>query len=538
MMTRQTRQKGFIQLMLITVSVLLVFQLVFVALNSNNRKVAVQPVEAATEQNWFDGVLNLVRGESASIITDNIPSMAGFVCSHVVSYFVEKNNNEKFIAEVNKVNERVKEVQQELKNIINMINEQNADAKKRDSRNTLDSFFNVVDTLTATIGPIYAGYDNIATREQNGELDKENAVAEEERFYNNNLKNMVFGNGTSTGSLYLQLTTFMDKIVQPSRTQNETLMEHYFTTYEHLWAFEMQSFAPKEEFLGYVMSALTEGINLYTFQSVYELNVAKSNEDTAQQTILESRWTTFKQKADAATAYIKKEVTALDKAKAESKETNSTLHYASGSKVSKNLFVGSVSERSNNFYTYLAYYRISKSNNKAGCVFTTLNSDKFMSQILQEYKNYKTNYRKDSSFTLSDFLKEIGFKSDNWDVAGFYRKQSFTRSVNENYRSGKWEFFINYYDNSGNEGSMRCYGAVAGGIAERGRSRAGITYEALNTQYLSFVLSSGVMVGSYNNSFDSRDDYNVICPSLELVDALYSCSRMYSDYSSQLGKVW
>jgi len=163
------------------------------------------------------------------------------------------------------VNDRVKAIQQELKGIIKTLNEQNADAKKRDSRNTLDLFFNVVDIFTTTVGPLYAGYDNILTRVKNGTLTLETGTAEEKQFYENNLKNIVFGNGMSTGSLYLQLNALMEKIVQPSQTLNKTLMEHYFATYEHLWAFEMQSYQPKEEFLGYVMTALMEGITLYTF---------------------------------------------------------------------------------------------------------------------------------------------------------------------------------------------------------------------------------------------------------------------------------
>jgi len=62
--------------------------------------------------------------------------------------------------------------------------------------------------------------------------------------------------------------------------------------------------------------------------------------------ILATRWKDFKDKSDLATKYLKEELKVLDEAKAESTESNSTLHYASGKTVSKQLFVDSVNTNS------------------------------------------------------------------------------------------------------------------------------------------------------------------------------------------------
>ncbi len=526
------KQKSFTQIILVIVSVLLVFQLVFFAVGTSGRK-AEQPASAVAEKAWYLGVLDLLRGDSASIITDNLPSVAGFVCSSVISYFTSKDNNDKLIEQVNLVNERVKAVQQELKGIINTLNEQNADAKKRDSRNTLDSFFNVVDTFTTTVGPLYAGYDSIVTREKDGTLTQEAGLAEEKQFYEKNLKNIVFGNGTSTGSLYLQLTTLMEKIVQPSHTLNKTLMEHYFATYEHLWAFEMQSYQPKEEFLGYVMASLMEGITLYTFQHTYEAEINKEN--PSQLAILATRWKTFKEKTDLATAYLKEELRVLDEAKANSTESNSTLHYASGKTVSKQLFVGSVKPNSNyqNYFTYAGYYALSKNVGGAGLVMETLDNDSFLALILQDYKNYKTNYKKADSYTMAEFLKDIGFSSDDWDVNGLYRKQNYTKYGNIIF-GYSWQFGIDYYDNLGNK-NCAVYSAADLRFSARSviQPRVVITTNA-DFKYLAFVSNDGVLLGSYKKTFDSRGEKDV--PSMMIYHTLRT--KAYLENVSKLGKVW
>lgn len=511
------KRKIFKPIMLIALSLLLICQTVILNDTSKNKDGDSTVAVAETkESSVFDGILKLVSEKGADLIKDNLPTVGDFLCSKVFDY-IGIDYTDSYTKELKEVNEKLDKIQSDLQTIIK-------NQQRGESQNTIDSFFNVVDTFSTTIHPLYAGYNTLMRQEKENTLTKEQVQNQEAQLYEN-LDKIVFGNGTSTGDLYLQLTTLLGKITEPSRTINKTLMEHYVITYEHRWAFDTQSFAPKKEFLGYVSTSAMEGLMLYTFKHLQGMTINENN--VSQQAILETRWADVKSKSELAFAYLQNEIKAVEKAEKASKDTNTVTHYSTGKKLSKELYVSKAFPASNeNHYTYTSSHSTTRQGNMRTVRVYALNNASFVEIIQREFTTYKANYSKPNA-TMKDFLQSADFTCSDWNHS-LYGKQRMKHEgssmTNEYYK-----FYISYVSVDGNSLSETYWGQLKYKVF--GSPTPVYDGNKKDWSYIAFVAPNGVLLGSYDEIYSDNGNTTV--------DAIYRMFRgSRGSVPENMGKVW
>ena len=486
------------------------------AVSENNDKISL-----TSEETLFDGVLNLIAEKGAGIIKDNLPTVGDYLCAQIFDSF-EIDYTDSYTKELKSVNKKLDEIESNLKEII-------ANQEKQVSQNTMIDFFNAVDVFSKTVYPIYAGYNSMIINEKDKAYSPEKARQQQQLFYENNLQNILFGSSTSTGDLYLQLINLLNKIIIPNKTvESITLLEHYHITYSYLWAFESQSYAPKKEFLGYVSTTILEGLVLYSFQNAYEIRRAEETGNEVQKVIYKERWKEIKSCSDKAIRYLQEEIKNINKNEQDSLESNSTLHYATGTVVSRSLYSGKVRSAVDRYYSYASSIYADRAKSKIIVRYTTLNNEKFVTQVQKDFLAYLKNYKKDSKYTIVDFLKDAGFTCDNWDCIGLYMSQSYKHEGNT-FTTEYFNFYVNH---------VNLYGKT---IKEQWVI---LKYEVLSVpkptyydyekqNYLAFVGVDGYLIGNYEQIYSDYGSGN------KVVDKVYSAltvDRVYKDDSTK-GKV-
>ena len=468
------------------------------------------------ESSLLDGVLDLVKEKGSDIIKEYLPTVGDFLCTTIFDYF-GIDYSDSFTKRINEVNEKLESIQSDLKTVIK-------NQTKAESQTTISSYLNIVDVFSDVIHPIYQGYNDLLLNEKKG-MTKEEAKASEEKFYNNNLKNLLFGNRSSTGNLYTQLCNLADTTVSPNSTSHKTLMEHYVVSFEHRWAFNTQSFEPKREFLGYASANLLQGLTLYSFQHLEETQIYK--DDSSQLTVLDRRWKNIKDSTKAAFQYLQKEIKTLAEEEKKYTDGNMVRHYSTGKEFCKKLYVGGIAANEDSHFTYASRWTTTRQGNTRSVTIDVLNARDLANTIQKEFAQYKENYRKGSSCTLAEFLQSAGFTCTNWNNKGLYRGQSM-------YHSGAfltneyWKFYVEYTDTKGN--AVSAYnGRVKYKVAGSPTPQYG---EAANWTFMAFVGTDGILDGIYDRLYDENGN--------TLVDAMYSFARRAVGYSptGTQGKVW
>lgn len=482
---------------------------------------SVQVTAAAETTSVFDGIIDLIAGKGMDLLKSNLPTIGDFLGKQIFDY-LGIDYSDSITKELKEVNERLNAIESGLTQILDKLD-------KNESRTTMQSFFNNVDTFSYTVSSLYSGYNEVMRDELEGgkyEGDAEGALNNENEFYNKFLKNLVFGSSTSTGGLYQQLMTLSNMITQPSATSKLTLMEHYDTAYRYLWAFDMQSFAPKTEFLGYVGTNLVQGVLLYAFQNRCAVREADGN--AAAQAVYDAEWVNVYNAAGKAFNYLAEAIKELNAQIDERDKNNTTLHYATNIAVSRELFTGRLmtskhTADASNHFQYLSAKYTSRQKTDRYYVNYALNARDFGEKVRQEFAEYKTNNHKASSFTLSDYLREIGFTCSNWSNAGLYEGQSYThkgvRITNEHSY-----LYTEYVDQSGNKQNI-CHAQVDWKVF--GSPRESFK-DGCDNLYMAFVDANGTLVGSCEGiSYDSGTLANVVA----------RCVKSYYNYSSMTGKL-
>ena len=497
----------------------------------NNRAETVVSVqseetrEGSGSSSIFDGIINLIAGKGMDLLKSNLPTIGDFLGRKIFD-FLGIDYADSVTLELREVNEHLKTIESGLSEILDKLD-------KTESQTVMQSFINNVDTFSYTVAPVYEGYNDVMRAELEGgkyEDDAEGALNNENEFYNKFLKPLIFGSSTSTGGLYQQLMTLANMIVQPSSTSKLTLMEHYEKVYRYLWAFDMQSFGPKTEFLGYVGTNLVQGVLLYAFQN--RCAVRETDGNTAAQAVYDAQWLNVYNAAGKAFNYLAEAITELNSQIDERDKNNTTLHYATNTVVSRELFTGRymtlgaggthIPDASNHFQYLSATYTSSQHASRDYENFA-LNARDFGETIRQEFAEYKTNNHKDGSFTLSDYLREIGFTCNNWSNAGLYEGQSYKhkgiRITNEHSY-----LYTEYVDQSGNKQNL-CYAQVDWKVLGSPKEKFNAGCDNL---YMAFVDANGTLIGSYE-----AIDYG----SGTLADNVKICVRSYYDYNEMTGKL-
>lgn len=486
-------------------------------ISENSDKISL----ASSETTLFDGVLNLIAKKGAGIIKDNLPTVGDYLCAQIFDSF-EIDYTDSYTKELSNVNKKLDEIEENLKEIIE-------NQKKQVSQNTMIDFFNAVDVFSQTVYPIYAGYNNMIISEKEEKYSAEKAREQQQLFYENNLQSILFGSSTSTGDLYLQLINLLNKVVIPNRTvESVTLLEHYHITYAHLWAFESQTFVPKKEFLGYVSTTILEGLVLYSFQNAYEIRKAEEAGNEVQKVIYKERWKEIKSCSDKALKYLQDEINNINDKEKESFEKDTTLHYSTGTIVSRTLYSGKVRSASDRYYSYASSTYADRLKSKIIVKYVTLNNEKFIKQVQNEYLAHLKNYKKDSKYTIVDFLKDAGFSCDNWDCIGLYMSQSYKHEGNT-FTTEYFNFYVNHvnlYGKTINEQWVILkYEVLSVPIPKY--------YDYEKQNYLGFVGVDGYLIGSFEQIYSDIGSGN------KVVDKIYSAvdvNRVYRDASTK-GKV-
>ncbi|MGN1060474.1 MAG: hypothetical protein ACI4QN_01960 [Candidatus Coproplasma sp.] len=482
--------------------------------------VAVAETTETEEKSVFDGVLDLISEKGADVIKDSLPTVGDFLCAKVFD-FIGIDYTDSYTKELKVVNEKLDSMQDDLKQIIdNQSNEK--------SQNAIRSFLNQTNVFSAAIRKSYIYFNSILQKQKDNSITKEAAKAEENNLYENHVKDLFFGSSSSTGDLSLQLETLCKSIVTPDETAAEiTLMEHYHITYEYLWAFDMQSFKPKKDFLGYVSTTALQGLTLATFQHTYEYENAKS--DLEKQAI-DSSWTEVKKASDKAFDYLNKEIKAVQKAEKDSKDSNTTLHYATNKKISKKLYSARFlksSSSSEDFYDGSNHYTygVRESNKKRNRYHTlyTLDNRSFLNVVQKEYAEYVKNYKKPATFSFLDYLKEIGFTCDDWNVTGVYMGQRY--KIEGGFTSIE-RFYLEYTDKEGKTGEMQWARWKSDNCWANGEAVA---------KFAAFVDANGTLVGSYGKLYERFS--NSGNTGYYIYKGLKG-HKNYTDNAQKLGKVW
>lgn len=486
-------------------------------ISENSDKISL----ASSEETLFDGVLNLIAEKGAGIIKDNLPTVGDYLCAQIFDSF-EIDYTDSYTKELTNVNKKLDEIEENLKEIIE-------NQEKQVSQNTMIDFFNAVDVFSQTVYPIYAGYNNMIISEKEEIYSAEKAREQQQLFYENNLQSILFGSSTSTGDLYLQLINLLNKVIIPNRTvESVTLLEHYHITYAYLWAFESQTYVPKKEFLGYVSTTILEGLVLYSFQNAYEIRKAEEAGNEVQKVIYKERWKQIKSYSDKALKYLQDEINNINKEEQESFENDTTLHYSTGTIVSRTLYSGKVRSGSDRYYSYASSTYADRQKSKIIVKYVTLNNEKFIKQVQNEYLAHLKNYKKDSKYTIVDFLKDAGFSCDNWDCIGLYMSQSY-KHEGSTFTTEYFNFYANH---------VNLYGKTIN------QQWVILKYEVLSVpkptyydyekqNYLAFVGVDGYLIGSFEQIYSDSGSGN------KVVDKIYSAldvNRVYRDDSTK-GKV-
>ncbi|MGN0480986.1 MAG: hypothetical protein ACI4EV_05385 [Lachnospiraceae bacterium] len=487
--------KSFLSAALAT---LLIFTTIALSvLSSNQLSMAASKTSDSENSSMIDSVINLISEKGSSLVKDNLPTVGDFLCARVLDY-LGIDYTDSYTKEIREVNTKLAEIQKSLTEIVK-------NQEKNISQNTMIEFFNAVDVFAGTVYPIYVGYNNLLIEEVNSNYTKEKAWEEESDFYDTYLKNMLFGSSTSTGDLYLQLKSLLEKIVLPNvTTTNLSLMDHYTITYEHLWAFDTQSFAPKREFLEYVSTTVMEGLTLYAFQNACEMKRAKD----IQLGIYQSRWKNISEAAKKALQYLQKEIKALEKEEKERNDSNTVLHYSTGKVLSREMYVSKYySDKSH--YTYVSKTNTTRQGNMRFVRVCTLNNSSFVDTIQNEFKQYKKNYNKGDDFTVAEFLQTAGFTCADWNHS-IYRQQSMKHegiSISNEY----YKFYVSYLAKNGNSVNTANWGYLKYKVF-------GSPTPCYNSEkswsYIAFVDKDGVLLGSYDTIYSDNGNTTV--------DAIYS----------------
>lgn len=455
--------------------------------------------QQTNNDSMFDSVLKLISEKGASIVKDNMPAVGDFLCAQVFDY-LGIDYRDSYTKEISEINDKLSQIN---KNLAEIIKNQN----KMESQNTMIDFLNNVDVFSSAVYPIYESYAALSVKESDSGLLKQEVEQLEEKFYNQSLSKLYFGSSSSTGDLYLQLKVLLDKITNPNRTSNLSLMEHYTVTYEHLWAFDTQSFEPKREFLEYVSTVAMEGLILYTFQNTYQMKFA----DELQEVEYSRKWKEIKNSAQNAFEYLQKEINVLDELEKKRNDTNTVLHYSTGNILSKDMYISKFCSDSSH-YTYASSHSTTRQGNMRTVRVFALNNNSFIDVIQKEFKEYKKNYNKGNDFLVSDFLKSAGFKCSDWNHSLYrsqYMKHEGTTITNEYYK-----FYVSYLNRNGNDTdstqwTQLVYKVLGSPTPKKNDSK--------DWSYMAFVDENGVLLGSYDEIYDDNGNTTV--------DAIYSMVR-------------
>lgn len=478
----------------------------------------VAGTEEAKEESVFDDILDFVAKKGAGVVKSKLPKVGDFLCAKVFDQF-DIDYTDSYTKALKSINSKLDSMQKELSQLME-------NQKNEKSQNVIRAIFNQTKVFSMGIRTAYNYYNNILQSEKKGTISAESAKIEEKNLYDKYITKMIFGSTASTGDIDLQLDMLFSSIVLPDVTDNRyTLLEHYHKTYEYLWAFDMQSYAPKKEFLGYLSALLLQGIELSTFKHTYDLANATTE---LEKLAIEDSWETFKNASDKATKYLSDEITAVENAEKASDTSNTTLHYATGKKISKKLYLAKMANKStgnsdiyngNNHFTYGV-----RDIHKKWHTMYTLNNRSFMNTVQSEYAKYVANYKKPSTFTLANYLKEIGFDCDDWNFKGMYRGQS--HNIKVQIFTVFTRFYLEYTTIGGKSDSL-CW-------TRWKDDECWISGDSV-LNYAAFVDDKGTLVGSYEKS------YRRICSSGEPGAYVYKglkSHKSYTDNVTALGKVW
>ena len=481
-----------------------------------NKVSAASESQTSTEPSLIDSVLNLVCEKGAGIVKDKLPAVGDYLCSKVFDY-MGIDYRDSYTKNIEEVNNKLKTIEAQLQDVLRNM-------EKQESVNTMKSFYNNVDVLSNVVYSIYIGYSSLVIKQATGQYTDAEVAAAEEDVYNE-LKKRIFGSGTSTGDLYLQLKSLCDMVLVPNTAKrNMTLMEHYTITYEYLWAFDIQSFTPKKEFLGYVSATLLQGVALYTFQKLYELKTASET----QAIIIAAEWSNIAPSIKNAFEYLKKEIDNISATEKERNDSNTVFHYASGKILSKTLYSGKIGAGKDKHFGYASSYNTTRQGNIRSVSYYVLNNSNFVDLIQNDFKKYVSNYKKDSSFTILDFLKTVGFTCDNWDCIGIYKNQSYKHEgtfITCEY----WRFYVNYANLNGNSVNEQWVRLRQNVLGDPGSE---YTERLRKANYIGFVGTDGVLIGSFGKPI--YDDIGNL-----IVDNIYRMlTGGYYDWkASEKGKV-
>lgn len=462
----------------------------------------------------LDGIISLVAEKGSNIIRTNLPAIGDYLCAQVFDYIgIDYTNS--YTKELDKVNKKLEDIEESIEQVLD--NQANAG-----SYIVMRDFNSAVETFSNAFHPIYCGYNTLIRNEKDGVYSPLEAEAKETVFYKKNIEIKVVGSQISTGYLYEQLCTLLRKTIKPDSMSYASLMEVYNNTHEHLWAFNTMSLAPKKEFIGYVATTIMEGLMLYMFQNNYEIREAMRIDDQANITVNNKKFDTVLELTQKAFQILQAELEAVEKEEREALQTGTIFHYASGKSLSNKLYVDNIRRDKNN-YTYKSYYNITRQNNVRNLSVITLNNRDFVSQIENDFVNYKKNYKTGNNFTVSQFLQVAGFNCDNWNNNGLYKGQSFTHE-GSTFTTEYYRFYLDYTTQTGlptstNWGYIRY--AVLGS--------PNTNYPDADFNLMAFVDASGVLMGSYDTIYE--DIGNTV------IDVLAGMNRG-SSVPNVKGKVW
>lgn len=478
---------------------------------------------ATSASSVFSGVINLVSEKGADLLKDALPTIGDFIGSKIFDFF-GIDYTDSFTKELQKVNDRLTNIEKDLKDILSAM-------KKSESATVIDSFFNSVDTFADRVSGLYAGYNSLMRDELEGGKyynDPTAAAEAEQKFYDGNLKNLVFGSASSSGDLYQQLMSLARKVTAPSATSTLTLMEHYDATYKYRWAFDIQSFAPKADFIGYTCSNLLQGVILYAFDNSLATREAESTGDNATVTTLAKYWENVSEAVNAAFDYLKGEIDSLDSLISSREANNSALHYATNTLVSRYLYTGRMMNSSkladpSNHFQYLSSRYATSQKTDRWYVNYALSATAIADSVRSEFAAYKVNYHKSSSFTLSDYLRETGFTCDNWNNAGLYESQSYTHKGSRVTNEHSY-LYVRYVGSDGSDRNL-CYAHVDWKVLGSPRRTYSSGYDSL---FMAFVGVNGVLIGSYSGIEYGKGT---------LANSVAGCVKSYYSYSKMTGKM-
>lgn len=328
----------------------------------------------------------------------------------------------------------------EITNGINKINTQLQEIvellQRKDSEKAMITYYNTAQNFFTVVTPKFAGLNELI---MNGASDEECKT-----FYDQSLKNLNFGGGTSSGSLYANLSTLLRQTVKPLPHgvpgANTQLLEHFHNAYEHLWAFDMQEFLPKMQLINYASTIVIYGLTLYNFETSIKYKYKLIN-----QTELETEYNLVKKLAETAMDYLKKQNDFLISKEKNDRASNTTIHRRTNSLLARELIFESFSSNRNKYRpkgagaNSLIHYIRSKKFYKRKVdndEYKAIDCSKLITQVMQDFKAYRVNYKR-PKLTLKEFLQDCGFTAEVWpDEVRFYEKMQIKYTV-----AGDYDYF-------------------------------------------------------------------------------------------------